>query len=728
MSDRKTILLVEDEAIIAMTEKKALERYGYAILTVDTGEDAVEFVNANPVIDLILMDIDLGKGIDGTEAAGRILACHDIPIVFVSSHSEREIVERTEKITSYGYVVKNSSITVLDASIKMAFKLFDAYEKVKSKAHSDCEHFQFLENIMDNFPGMIFWKDSASIYQGCSKAFAKAAGLQSPKEIIGRSDFDLPWKEHEAESYRKADREVLDRGIPEMHILETQHAAAGSALWMDTSKIPLLDLDGHVYGILGVSLDITERKRIEASLTRSIATAEMFLDVAGEINVSEDFQGNILLLNKSGHEILGYESPKLIGRNFFDTCLPEDLRTDIREYFLRLKEGETDSLEVHENDVVTKSGERKTIRWRNAIIKDEDGIPLGVFSSGEDITERKKAEESLWRSLESLSFVLQASNLGYSDNNLLTGVIERNERWAQMLGYTLQEINDRKIKVKDLIHPQDYARVERTTKEHQEGRTEYYRMKYRLRAKTGEYRWILDCGKIVKRDLEGNPVRACGIHQDITEEIEHGERIEALLSEKELILKEVHHRIKNNMNTISSLLTLQAQSIKDPLAVGSLEDARSRVQSLQLLYDKLYRSVGFRSLSVKDYLPALVHEIIGNFPDGKTVKVVDSIQDFMLDAKELQPVGIIINELLTNTMKYAFKGREGGLIAVSAWKADGLVAICVQDDGNGIPESVSIGNSTGFGLQLVQALTRQLQGTIRIERGNGTRVVLEFTP
>jgi len=123
--NKKTILLVEDEAIIAISEKSVLEKYGYSIIIANSGEKAIELLNINNSIDLILMDIDLGSGIDGTETADIILKEHDIPVLFLSSHAEPAIVEKTEKITSYGYVVKSTSITVLDASIKMAFKLFD---------------------------------------------------------------------------------------------------------------------------------------------------------------------------------------------------------------------------------------------------------------------------------------------------------------------------------------------------------------------------------------------------------------------------------------------------------------------------------------------------------------------------------------------------------------------------------------------------------------------------
>ncbi len=126
-----TILLVEDEAINAIVGKKTLEKYGYNVVISNSGEKAVELVKKYPGIDLILMDIDLGSGIDGTEAAEEILKNNDLPLVFLSSHTEPEVVEKTEGITSYGYIVKNSGETVLIASIKMAFRLFAEKEIVK---------------------------------------------------------------------------------------------------------------------------------------------------------------------------------------------------------------------------------------------------------------------------------------------------------------------------------------------------------------------------------------------------------------------------------------------------------------------------------------------------------------------------------------------------------------------------------------------------------------------
>ncbi len=131
--DTKKILLVEDEAIIALLETRQLGNEGYDVTHAVSGEKAVELINSGRAFDLVLMDIDLGSGMDGTEAASLILQANEIPILFLSSHTEKDVVSKTESISSYGYVVKNSGIRVLDASIKMAFKLFDAHRILRSR-------------------------------------------------------------------------------------------------------------------------------------------------------------------------------------------------------------------------------------------------------------------------------------------------------------------------------------------------------------------------------------------------------------------------------------------------------------------------------------------------------------------------------------------------------------------------------------------------------------------
>jgi CheY-like chemotaxis protein len=128
-----TILLVEDEPVNARISSRILEKYGCNVIWADTGEKGVDTVKSGAQVNLVLMDIDLGEGMDGTDAAEEILKSHDIPIVFYSSHTEPEIVEKTEGISSYGYIVKNSGETVLIASLKMAFRLFESKQQELEK-------------------------------------------------------------------------------------------------------------------------------------------------------------------------------------------------------------------------------------------------------------------------------------------------------------------------------------------------------------------------------------------------------------------------------------------------------------------------------------------------------------------------------------------------------------------------------------------------------------------
>lgn len=202
--------------------------------------------------------------------------------------------------------------------------------------------------------------------------------------------------------------------------------------------------------------------------------------------------------------------------------------------------------------------------------------------------------------------------------------------------------------------------------------------------------------------------------------------IQRLLAEKELLLKEIHHRIKNNMNTIYGLLVLQAAALTEPSAIRALEDAGHRVKSMMTLYDKLYRSSDFTELSATKYLSPLISEIISNFPNSASVKLVLDINDFPLSVMKIQPLGILLNELLTNIMKYAFIGRNDGLISVRVSLSENRVILSVADNGNGMPESINFKNSTGFGLVLVGEMTKQLEGTIEIARENGTCITLEF--
>jgi two-component sensor histidine kinase/ligand-binding sensor domain-containing protein len=200
------------------------------------------------------------------------------------------------------------------------------------------------------------------------------------------------------------------------------------------------------------------------------------------------------------------------------------------------------------------------------------------------------------------------------------------------------------------------------------------------------------------------------------------------LIEKEIILKEVHHRIRNNMSTIRGLLSLQSSTLgNNPDAVNALKVAENRIQSMLVLYDKLFLSTDYTNVSTKKYFETLIDDVIKNFSQKAVINVTYKIEDVMLDAKSIFNLGIVINELITNTMKHAFIGKESGKIISSLSVDQGHVVVTIQDNGVEIPESVSFENpSNGFGFKLVSMLVKQLDGSIQIERGEGTKFTIKF--
>jgi two-component sensor histidine kinase len=200
----------------------------------------------------------------------------------------------------------------------------------------------------------------------------------------------------------------------------------------------------------------------------------------------------------------------------------------------------------------------------------------------------------------------------------------------------------------------------------------------------------------------------------------------ARIDEKDLLLHEIHHRMKNNMNTIGSLLELQADALNIPEASAALLDAKNRLSSMGLLYDKLYRSENVRELPVAEYFPALVAEVVAHFPNCDKVRTVFGMGDFPLGARYLSTLGIIVNELATNAMKYAFPGDRTGVITTTASLIDGRVRYVFQDDGIGLAEDIDCDHTGGFGLRLVGILISQIGGSVRIERVGGTRFIMEF--
>jgi two-component sensor histidine kinase len=342
------------------------------------------------------------------------------------------------------------------------------------------------------------------------------------------------------------------------------------------------------------------------------------------------------------------------------------------------------------------------------------------------MTRQKEVENSLRQFRERLALAMMSARLMWWELDSTNFSITYDEHFIGMFGYPIDVFKN----VDDflpLVHPDEFGLLKDTMEKLIAGNLEKYDVECRVLNLSGEYKWYYMIGYGVRGERQMPPYNITGVLMDIDARKIAEMKIKALLDEKELLLKEVHHRTKNNMTTINGLLSMQASTLKEAEAVKALEEAASRIQSMMMMYEGLNQSSQFSDMSVKDYIPALVDYIIANYANGSVIKVTQNIGDFILSSRTLQPVGLIVNELVTNIMKYAFVGRENGEIEISVALDGSNVSMIIQDNGNGIPESVDAATSTGFGLTLVETLAKQLKGSIKFERDNGTKFTLNFT-
>ena len=251
---------------------------------------------------------------------------------------------------------------------------------------------QMLQNVLDNFPGVVFWKDHCSVYQGCNRAFATAAGINDPHEITGKTDYDMPWAQTEAEEYRKKDREVIEGGVPRIRIIESQHEADGRVGWYETSKIPLFDETGKVIGVLGVSGDITERKRMERELRESEGRHRLTLEAINDGLWDWDIRTGNAVFSPRWYSMLGYEPYELPQSydSWRSLVHPEDIERAEREINAHITSGEGYAIDIR---MRTKSGGWRWILTRGKVVEsDTDGRPIRMVGTHSDIT-----DERIWK-------------------------------------------------------------------------------------------------------------------------------------------------------------------------------------------------------------------------------------------------------------------------------------------------------------------------------------------
>lgn len=311
--------------------------------------------------------------------------------------------------------------------------------------------------------------------------------------------------------------------------------------------------------------------------------------------------------------------------------------------------------------------------------------------------------------------------------------IEKNDfyfspRWKEMLGYSFFEIENHPDEWFNRIHPDDYPNVQKDLNRHFSGETSHFRSEHRLLHKNGSYHWVLARGLVI-RNSENVPYRMAGSLSDISERKHDEEKIKASLKEKEILLKEIHHRVKNNMQIISSLLRLQSHYIQDEKQIAMFKDSQNRIRSMSLVHEKLYQSKDLTKIDFSDYIVNLVNSIFRSYTiNSERIQLDISVDKIRLGINTAIPCGLIINELVTNSVKYAFPGERSGIIGVTIQQQNKkTIKLIVKDNGIGIPKNIDILHSESLGLQLVTVLIKdQLHGQIDLFRENGTEYQVTF--
>jgi len=737
MKESKTILLVEDEALIAMDEAAVLEKNGYTVVTAYNAKKAIAKAR-DESIDLILMDIDLGSGkMDGTEAAEEILRERELPIVFLTSHAEKEMVEKVKGITRYGYVLKNAGEFVLIESISMAFELFEAYQKDITKQKEEEEQLELYRQVVESTDDIIvlFNKDSETVV--CNEAFKRFV-----KEYTGKEP------RPGINSYKYLEKDKYQEWQKEIHnVLEGKTVRKEDPVTLLNGEKKIYDVflspvrkDGEIIGFSEISRDITKYKKIERELQISQERMEIILN-----SIPED----IYIVDIDTYEILFMNEQ--MKRSFKNAKVGDICYEVFRGVGAPCSHCTNRQLVEHQEDkeyIITWEGYNPiNSAWYlnyDTLIPWTEGKPVRMQIAA-DITDRKNAEDALKESEEKYKNIF--------DNSFIS-------LWEQDISQTREKLNALKKKgVTDFKayfaeHPtlvKDFIKTVQIVDVNEAGITLYgannkeellgplsnlfnYSEKslaffteeliaivQGIRNLEREGRGKLLDGRIVDILIKSTIPTAAEKHNnmlvaitDITARKQTEEELKNLNEQKDILMKELNHRVKNNLLMVSSLVSLKNAETGEEVDLSDLEN---RIDAIQLIHEKLNQSEDISKISLQEYIEDLVASIYFKI-SRKPVKTTFTIENVRLPTKLCVSLGLIINEIATNAIKYGFSGNEDAEFSVefSRDKETEEYRLILSNSGNPFPQDVSFPNSGGSGLGLVSALVEQIGGTVELKR------------
>ncbi|ADZ09668.1 signal transduction histidine kinase [Methanobacterium lacus] len=465
--------------------------------------------------------------------------------------------------------------------------------------------------------------------------------------------------------------------------------------------------------------DITERKNSELALIQS---EEKFREVFNNANdamflqkVTKKGPGKFIEVNDTASQSLGYSKEELVKMELKDIISSDTVLYLPTVFENVIRDGKA----TFESEHVTKKGDLLPVEVNTHLffIRGEKHL----LSIARDISERKKAEKALIVSEEKYRTIfenIQDVFFQTDQHGILKTLSPSIERYS---GYKPEDIIG---KPADIFYADPHERKLLIKEIENRGHVEDHELIF----KTKENKLInVSINAQVMRNSRNEPVGIEGSIRDITERKQMEIKLKKSLNEKEMLLKEIHHRVKNNLMIISSLLSLQTDYIKDKASKNIFIESQNRARSMALIHEKLYQSTDLKSINFGEYIKNLTSELFYTYRVGNSgVDIHYNIEDLKLDINTAIPLGLIANELITNSLKYAFVNGGDGVVIIEFKKVDHNYIFMIKDNGVGLPEGFDYKNSDSLGLQLVNNLSEQIDAEIELNTTDGTEFKIKF--
>jgi PAS domain S-box-containing protein len=481
----------------------------------------------------------------------------------------------------------------------------------------------------------------------------------------------------------------------------------GSIHYIQAKAIVQRDDNGFPLRMLGTNADITKNVIAEASLLESEERFRHAFEYSAIGFALVDVSGSWLTVNKALCELVGYPESELMTRTYWDITHPDDLAADL-DNVERLLRGETTHYQM-EKRYLRKDG---SILWgmlTASLVREADGSPAYFISQVEDITQRIEAGRVLNYQQKQLRMLIEHTPAAVAMFDLNMCYVAASRRWREDYHLQSQPLLGRShYDVFPEIRPEwkeihrralagEVASMDEDRFIRSDGQEEWLRWEVRP--------W---------REVDGDIGGVVMFTEIITGRKHAAETVRASLEEKEVLLREIHHRVKNNMQIISSLLQLQTSSLHDPADVAIFQDCQARIHAMAMVHDRLYRSGSLSTINFGDHLQELA-SLMARGQTGGIGHIRMDIQcdDVELDLDKAIPLGLIATELITNAFKHAFKKGTSGCITIRLEKcADQRMLLCVRDDGCGLPPDADPLSTRTLGLRLVRSLSHQMRAQI----------------